>query len=271
MITQEFDNPEQKKVTQMIMDEMNKNPAERDKKIWESMSHPNKGIYDKIAQYPTMTSSKTIGISLSKEGVKWWNQKNRAEWYQYNDQFDSSVQPPNIFGQVWNDVGTEEPQGTDLGDIQLLKSALRLKNRFTEDELYHFNLPELTTSDYIKVGTKYYRPVPYNAPPACLWTNEYYVLNKENPGSAENPNALKKYIKNRTDHPKVPLYFPGGEAISACEKFRNAMFMGGILGDIDDANAGIDQDITVSNSTMERAKREYQDVYILTHGALVWG
>ena len=73
-----------------------------------------------------------------------------------------------------------------------------------------------------------------------MWTNEYYVLNKENPGSAENPNALKKYIKNRTDHPKVPLYFPGGEAISACEKFRNAMFMGGILGDIDDANAGID-------------------------------
>ena len=65
----------------MIMDEMNKNPAERDKKIWESMSHPSKGIYDKIAQYPTMASSKTIGF-LSKEGVKWWNQKNRAEWYQ---------------------------------------------------------------------------------------------------------------------------------------------------------------------------------------------
>ena len=47
---------------------------------------------------PAMSSSVTIGISLSEEGARKWNESKRAEWFEYIDPFF----PPNIPSADWS-------------------------------------------------------------------------------------------------------------------------------------------------------------------------
>ena len=255
-----------------IMAEVNKDPIKRDEKIYKAMVNHHAGtstapsaspvnlladvdtknaasqsIMDKIQLYPSQSGVSTYGVSLSVNGVKWWNEKNKAEWFRNNDVFDTDIQPPNTIGQIWNDVGQVQPNGIELTNA-LLSDSLFYKNRFSVDELIEFGIVDRATrqsridsSTYIKVRNNYWKAIEYVAPPVCLYTNQYYVLDMDNPGTSDKPNSILKYINNDINSERLPISIPAGRAVTFCEKFRNAPFMGGVFGkNIDDANAGID-------------------------------
>ena len=220
---------------------MNKNPEARDQKIYDALKDTKIGKY--VAMYKSMSTPKTIGVSLSVEGIQMWNKKEREDWYKYNDMFDQTnlPTPPTKLGQLWSDAGETRPEsGIEIRNAKL-RQALILKVEFELEELEQFSLPaSLSVHHYIKVNSNFYKPRPYMTPPVALFTNKYYVLDAEYPGTDENPNVKTKFIKDDPTHEKVPIQVDAGHVVSYCEKFRNAKFMGGMLGDIDDANPGID-------------------------------
>lgn len=72
--------------------------------------------------------------------------------------------------------------------------------------------------------------------PVALFTNTYFVQDKESPGTSDSPNMLPQTVPG--DAP-VALTLHGGHLVAYCEKFRNAKALGGLL-PIDDMNKGID-------------------------------
>ena len=215
---------------------VNEDPVERDRLIFDVLS-VNDDVKDKIAIYEKYSTAKRVAVSFSIEGIRWWNLKHREEWYKYNDVFDAQVAPPSNLGQLWRELLNAEDKIGNLNELHndKLQKLLLLKTDISQDEFNQLNLPaSLDTTYYIKVEkgteTKYYVPKPYTAPAVAIWSDQYYILDVENPGTADKRNGKLVKIDD-----KIPIYFPGGHIVSYCEKFRDAQFMGSF-----DANDGID-------------------------------
>ena len=220
---------------------VNKNPQERDQRIYNALIQPETGINpDYITIYSDYSTTKRIAVSLSVKGVRWWNNQNRAEWFQYNDIFDSSVVPPTILGLVWSQTQLSALPANRTDKSQqypMLVNALKYKRRFTEAELAQMVTGTLLSSDFVIVNGEYYQPLPYKAPPLCIYSDYYMIVDPADPGTDANPNTTRIDLNE-----KIPMYLPmGGRAWSFCEKFRNAQFLNGIVPAMqNDANDGID-------------------------------
>lgn len=173
-LVDETDIPEDIAITigEYVEEVMNADPTRRDDCIWRALTkeaHVNKRY---IARYPHMSSATRVGVSLSRDGVIWWNQTHREEWFKYNDLFQK--------------------------------------------------VPDM--------------PENYAPPPVALWSKSFRRLHPTDPGTADEPNMVTEDIQGGF----VPLYLPAGHIVSYCEKERDALFMGGLMGDIPDANDGVD-------------------------------
>ena len=71
-----------------------------------------------------------------------------------------SLSPPRTLARrvKWEDVGQDEPDGTELSN-PALAVALREKTEFSQKELRAFQVSELTPDCYIKVGERYFKLV----------------------------------------------------------------------------------------------------------------
>ena len=169
----ETDIPEDIAVTigEHVEDVVNAEPTRRDDCIWRALKEA-RVPKQYIARYPHMSSATRLGVSLSRDGVIWWNETHREEWYKYNDLFQ--------------------------------------------------RVPDM--------------PEGYAPPPVALWSNSIRRLHPTEPGTADEPNMVTEEIQGGF----APLYLPAGHIVAYCEKERDALFMGGVTGDIPDANDGVD-------------------------------
>ena len=74
----------------------------------------------------------------------------------------------------------------------------------------------------------------YVAPPVALFASKYVVRDRSNPGTKEAPNVVRKDFQE-----PIAIALFGGHLVSYCEAHRNAQFLGGLLGNIDDMSSGI--------------------------------
>ena len=125
--------------------------------------------------------------------------------------------------QLYPDMATAKRSG-----VSLSKEGVTHWNETHKKEWF-------ATSDVL--DPKIMAPDGYPQNPVAIWTNKYYTLDKENPGTQENPNLV---VKDLPEGKFYPLQLSGGHIVSYCEKKRNAKFMGGVMGDVDDANPGVD-------------------------------
>ena len=163
------------KIGMYIEEEIANNPQKRDDTVWKALTSKASGVDTKlIARYPKHSTKTRLGVSLSKEGTKWWNglKKNRDEWFKYNDLFQK--------------------------------------------------MPDM--------------PEDYAAPPVAVWGKKYRALHPSNPGTDKKPNMITVDVKEGD----MPMYLPAGHIVAFCEKERDALFMGGLMGNVQDANDGVD-------------------------------
>ena len=179
--------------------------------------------------------------------------------------------PISALGTEFRVIGVEKPRGLQITLKKLSDHLVAGKRSFTDQEATEMGLNYLTMDHFIKAGDYYYKPkherlgenwrrIPVDdrtkkpligneiknsnlksklaagitsfkratvqgfGLPTNMTTDTYIIVN----GKAYSP----------THH--VSLYLRGGHIVSFCEKKRNAKFMGGLTGDVDDSNPGID-------------------------------
>lgn len=127
----------------ILSETMNSDPKKRDDILYEYFQENTPSSQKKyIKRYPTLSTKEVQGVSLSEEGVIYYNNLNRNKW-----------------------INNEE-----------------------------------------------------NAPLVALFTDQYYILDKSNPGKASDPNTLvKNLIGTDGNIIEAPLAFPFGAAFANCE------------------------------------------------------
>lgn len=109
---------------------INDDPRARDRLIYETLKTVPEIDNRHIALYPDLSTKTRYGVSLSKEGVLWWNMKHRETWYKYHDIFGNAQEPPPEFVDppvaTWTpyyyEVDEDNP-GTDMKPNMLRKQV----------------------------------------------------------------------------------------------------------------------------------------------------
>jgi hypothetical protein len=179
--------------------------------------------------------------------------------------------PISARGSEFRVIGVDEPKGFAISSKELADHLLAGKREFSDAEVNAMGLHDLTMDHFIKAGDHYYRPKHerlgsnWRRVPVDDGTKKPLIGNEITNAALRSKLKIgitsftRKTIKEMnlptdmttdtfimvdgrayspTHH--VSLYIRGGHVVSFCEKFRNAKFMGGLTGDVDDSNPGID-------------------------------
>lgn len=76
---------------------VNAKPKERDQFIYSALKKEPTVNNAYIAIYPDMSSAKTFGISLTPQGLDYYNSLHKPDWLRYNDVFDKEIQTPEDY------------------------------------------------------------------------------------------------------------------------------------------------------------------------------
>ena len=103
---------------------INKNPRERDAKIYKKLRQIVKPTYRGwIKNYPFLSNKDRIAVSLSKNGVEQWNKHNEYKWRRWNK--DKRQAPPlvAVYKNTYRSVNRSNPG--DIDDPNMAEKTLQ--------------------------------------------------------------------------------------------------------------------------------------------------